>query len=612
MKSSGIIKCNPGKTPDIRFQDGGLRHAVGTKNYQVIRATPTREEHSTDGYGWTYNHAAMLAWWRGSYYLEYLSNPISEHVAPGHSLLSVSKDGVHWLPPRVVFPAYSIPSAPYRGPKKELLATVSKTVTHHRMGFYVTKDDRLLVSSFYGFSPDGHIAPNNGWGVGRVVREIYADNSLSAVYFIRYNTAGGFDETNTPGIAFYKASPDKGFVTACDELLSNRLVTQQWWEEECNDTTGFFTMTGGKALSYYTAKDGAVIGVFKNSLVSESNDNGESWSPAVIEPTISTATGKVWGQRTNDGRYALAYNPTTDGAHRWPIAVVSGDDGRNFGDMLAITPEVSPGRYKGLLKNLGPQYIRGICEANPQAPGDYMHLCYSVNKEDIWVSKTPLPIRGSVTDDVNDSLDHEGALENWNLYVPAWCPVGIEGSPNEKKYLCLRDSDPYDRARAQRTFPISSELELKAEFSASPLSERDGLLIEIQNESGASAIKIIFGTDGRCRIKSSGVYKDAGCYNIGEWMQISINVDCSVSRANIELLQDNKLLFSEKVLFNNAAPFLERVLFATKPSLPFNTLEESGRFAEVGGLENADIPTKESVYRIASLSVINKSKSADE
>lgn len=56
-----------------------------------------------------------------------------------------------------------------------------------------------------------------------------------------------------------------------------------------------------------------MIGVYKRGRTFISCDNGKTWSEVTPNPTVRTATGKVWGQRTADGRFALLYNPTPDG-----------------------------------------------------------------------------------------------------------------------------------------------------------------------------------------------------------------------------------------------------------------------------------------------------------
>lgn len=89
---------------DIRFYDGALKHAVGAKHYQVVRANREFPETQED-YGWTYNHAPMLCWWNGHFWIEYLSNPVSEHEPPSHTLLTWSRDGEEWVKPVVIFPS---------------------------------------------------------------------------------------------------------------------------------------------------------------------------------------------------------------------------------------------------------------------------------------------------------------------------------------------------------------------------------------------------------------------------------------------------------------------------------------------------------------------------
>ena len=83
---------------DPDYADGQLPHVLGASSYQVMRSNRSHPEWS-DGLGNTYNHAPMLTYWRGRFYLEYLSNPVHEHTGGGCSLLVVSEDGIHWGKP---------------------------------------------------------------------------------------------------------------------------------------------------------------------------------------------------------------------------------------------------------------------------------------------------------------------------------------------------------------------------------------------------------------------------------------------------------------------------------------------------------------------------------
>ncbi len=104
----------------VDFHDGQLSPAVGTHNIQTMRASREHPE-KTDGLGWTYNHAPMLAYWNNTFYLEYLNAPVGEHMPPGQTMLQTSKDGYTWSKPIVVFPTYKVPDGFTKPSYKELL-----------------------------------------------------------------------------------------------------------------------------------------------------------------------------------------------------------------------------------------------------------------------------------------------------------------------------------------------------------------------------------------------------------------------------------------------------------------------------------------------------------
>ena len=93
---------------NVDYHHGQLRPAMGVHNLQVVRANREHPEQA-DGFGFTYNHAPMLAYWNNTFYVEYLSDKVGESVPPGQTLLITSKDGEAWSKPTVVFPQYKIP-----------------------------------------------------------------------------------------------------------------------------------------------------------------------------------------------------------------------------------------------------------------------------------------------------------------------------------------------------------------------------------------------------------------------------------------------------------------------------------------------------------------------
>ena len=380
-----VIECNDVPKIDMNRQDGGLPHMSGVYTYQVRRSC------AADG-DYTYNHAPMLTAFNNRLLLSYISGKKDEHGAPDEIVYTTSKDGIVWEQGRVMFPHMLADTKGYKGPDKELLPEHAATIVHSRMCFYQANNGHMLATTFYGFSPDFHRAPNNGYGAARLVREVYTDFTLSDMYVIKYNSAGGFTKDNTKfyspkddseiNVPYYNESCDANFINACEELLSKKLILEQWYEEEMYDKKHY---VHSRALSFYEAKDGSIVGLCKKGEGYIFDKAGNILIEEKI-PSLVTNTAKVWGQKTPDDDYLICYNPTTDGAHRWPLAVMRSEDGRHFYDMKALIPELPPYRYQGNIKNLGAQYMRGICDYNASFDKN-VWITYSCNKEDIWISK---------------------------------------------------------------------------------------------------------------------------------------------------------------------------------------------------------------------------------
>ncbi len=535
----------------LEVHDGGLRYAIGVENIQVLRANRT-QPNMADNYGWTYNHAPMLAYWNNKFYLEYLSNPFGEHLAPGHTLVATSGDGRNWDMPGEVFPIYLLRPGPISGYESGM------AMMHQRMGFYVAPNGRLLILGFYGHAPN---VMGEG-GIGRVVREAYKDGTYGPVYFIRYSILGKKNESNTTTFPFYTHSGDKGFEDACNSLLNDKLKTMQWWEED-RTTDGFYTVAGQQAPSVYHRKDGIAVAHWKASYAAISPDEGKTWSTPVRIKGIITDGAKTWGQRTVDGRYALVYNPANYGSHRWPLAVVTSDDGIVFENMLLVHGEVPPRRYMGRAKDFGPQYVRGISEGNGTPPDSAMWITYSVNKEDMWVSRIPVPIRYKIKGPVEDTfkgLDPGGKIPDWNIYRTRWATAKIVAFPGSKNMsLELRDTDPYDYAKAVRVFEESTSTGIAFKVLARGM-QNGRLELEVLDHAGHRPIRVIFGEDGHVRFTDGNDLKDGGRYEEDSWYQIKINVN--VAKGQYDLLMDNKMIVNQAKFFESVSS-IERLSFRT-------------------------------------------------
>ncbi|MFC5408850.1 hypothetical protein ACFPMF_06005 [Larkinella bovis] len=548
-----------GETVDPTVHEGRLRYAIGVESRQTVRVNRTHAEWADD-HGWTYNHAPNLCYWNNTFYQQYLSNPVDEHISPGQTLITTSKDGRQWSKPTVVFP-------PYVPPKGVQIPDSSNGyMMHQRMGFYVAPNGRLLVLAFYGHAED----PFKEGGIGRVVREAYKDGSYGPIYFIRYTshkTVNGvqWNETNT-SYPFYKKSPDAGFIDACNALLSDKLMTFQWWDED-RGLDGFYNgKEGREALSYYRRKDGKTVALWKWSHSGLSSDNGQTFSKPVKVPTFVMAGGKQWGQRTEDGRYAICYNPTEYNEHRFPLIVVSGDDGILYDNMLIVQGEVPPRRFFGRWKDFGPCYTRGIEEGNGNPPGNDMWLTYSMNKEDIWVSRVPTPIRYTVSGPVADNFDGltlNGGVTDWNIYAPQWAPVTVVNSPNGTgKCLELSDKDPYDYARAIRVFEEGNRIETKLKIRAAQ-NNTGTLEIDLTDRYGNRPVRLRFDEKGNIVVTNGSQEKVIQTYQAGKWYEVGFRVNASLN-GSYDLAIDGKTVL-EKAALAEAVKSVERLSIRTGP-----------------------------------------------
>jgi hypothetical protein len=525
--------------------DGGLRPVVGVQAIQVVRANRTAPEHA-DQLAHTYTHQPMLAYWHGKFYLEYLSATRNEHDPATVDSLTTSTDARHWEIPRVIFPAFALPDG-------------SQTIEHQRMGFYVAPDDRLLVLGFYGKAP----APNDGTGLGRAVREIHDDGTLGPIYFIRMNGKQPYANF-TPPYPLYTAAPDKGFVAACDALLANKLMTAQWWEEDQLDESGFFSIKG-KALSFIHRLDGSVLGIWKNALVATTTDSGRTWTEKQFATNLPNNASKYWLQHTADQRYALFLNPTNRLRH--PLAVMTSDDCANFSDLLAVHGDLPDQRFPGGFKNPGPQYVRGIVEGNGTPPdfASAVHVVYSVNKEDIWTARVPVPIRSRVDAPVNETFESTpvgGLPADWNLYSPRWAPVQVAdaGAP-AGHVLELRDEDPYDYARAIRVFPETHGLTLSFKLLAKQMNAR--LEVDLLDAHGARPVQLAFAEDGHLWARHEGIWNDAGPYAADHWIAVALEISKKPTSDTAELRVDGKAVLARAMVFTDPVKTMERLSFRT-------------------------------------------------
>jgi hypothetical protein len=256
--------------------------------------------------------------------------------------------------------------------------------------------------------------------------------------------------------------------------------------------------------------------------------------------------------------------------------------------MCLIQGELPIQRYAGLHRSIGPQYIRGVSHwANDGSRSEnVMWLVYSMAKEDIWVSRVPLPMTVDAAKRTSISNRNTGVSPVhaapspgnpiWNIYSPKWSPIREHDDDLE-----ITQSDPYDFAQAMRLFPESSRVTIDFELSVDH-AERAHLEIDLLTRFGSHRpVRVLISPE------SPGL-----SVNSGE--SVSLHVEADATKQTYSISMNGKAVVQDQP-FAEPADRLHRIAFRT------------GKHRGVGGLHpvavGSDRPLKPVVYQLSKVSV---------
>ena len=566
--------------PNLQLPDGGLPYSPGVQNIQVYRANrrPSTTFRTLENAGYTYNHHQDIACWKGRLYAAWAAGLKDEDIPPSQVVYATSSDGFSWSAPKNLFP-------PEMG-------------WQLRFYFYRASTDRMLVFACGPIEVKTRLSEKDKKTL--LVRELKADDQLGPVYTLV-----------NPGPAYpppFEQSPDKEFVTACREAYNCRMLLEQQdygvflgdrrmkWHEKANWPGGKVQgrddyWTFGKAFCFFHRPDGTLVGLCKLGFVTQSQDQGESWSLPVVAGGLDVGGAKEWAQRTPDGRYAMVYPPAR--GNRFPMVVTTSADGITFSNMRLVHADMPPQRYEGKYKDMGPQYLRGVAEwAGDAATIDKeaIWVVYSLSKEDIWVSRIPVPIMSETKEPVRDDFEMMKPgprVPGWNTYSSLWAPIRVAKESNgANKFLELKDSEPADYARAVRTFPISTTAKISFRIMAEQ-NDRGRMEIDLLGEKGSRPVQIVFDGQGRLWASRSGGLSDLGGYAAGKWIQLALRV----ADGKFSVLLDGKAVLNDAAFCENS-----RSVYA----ISFRTGEYRKTVAEQAkaDLFQTDDPARASLYRV--------------
>jgi hypothetical protein len=223
-------------------------------------------------------------------------------------------------------------------------------------------------------------------------------------------------------------------------------------------------------------------------------------------------------------------------------------------------------RYGGNYKSRGPQYVRGIQEGNGEPKDGDLWVTYSMNKEDIWVARVPVPVMTQAHDQADDDFARCHALADlrqWNLYAPLMAPVGLDG-----QWLTLSDADPFDYCRVERLIRPTADLTVEFDLQAAQASNGT-LQVEFLDDNGVAASRLELTAEGVLRVKSGARYSRLMTYRPGVTYRLKAHL--SVARRMIEVWCDGKAV-GKAMLFAPVSQF-SRIVLRTGDMRTFPTVD---------------------------------------
>jgi hypothetical protein len=515
--------------------DGQLRWVVGASSYEVVRSVPSNPS-ATDGSPASYRHQHNIAYWGDQFWVFHQATLYTDEDSK-RGRLNWSDDGRTWL--------------------NANSAEIFPHTTHQRVAFYIARNNVFLVNTWYSQNgEDGGMDASYEKGKGRgyvgtrLVRQILGPNKFGPIYALRHNHKGAATFSGSQP-AHYNTSSDEAFKTACTELLNNKLYRQQFQEEDRD--SAFYVVNNipfdkedwelCRAFTWYTLDNGKIIGLWKHAYTTADTwDFGKVTNLTGYSDALKLyGSSKLWGCKTADGRFAMIGNPAGHPrTGRWPLIVSTSSDGITFDTPWAtLEGDMGPARYPSTVfdgKDAGHQYVRGIEEGFPMPPGDDLCLVTSHNKEDIWVTRIPVPIITQVTGDVKDDFQNVpagGPVPLWNLRSAQWAPVKVFDD-GDNHVLRLSDKDGVDYAKAFRVFETTTSVDIS--FRMRPRQAKHGRLeIDVMDQKGQRPLRLTLDDDGSVMANDGEIMKKVGCYTENKWVAFEIKVDVTAGTYSLKL-----------------------------------------------------------------------------
>ena len=299
-----------------------------------------------------------------------------------------------------------------------------------------------------------------------------------------------------------------------------------------------------------------------------------------------------------DGRFAWAHDPfPTD---RYPLAVLTSNDGITFRDMRAVHGEVPRQRYAGQDKNIGPQYVRGISFWNSdgsrttqpcgwptastrRTSGSVEFRCrFAPRRAALWRTGLPIFLRAESWP-VGTRTAQNGPP------LPLRNPARVSQTACDWR-ITIRTTTLWRPAQFPIAAKVTATFELMATHSGGKTFE-----IELWSEFGdIRPVRIILQADGDIdAVTTKDRRVHVGNYAADHWMTFKIEADAFEKAFTLTL--DGTTVATDFPLAENTASF-QRLIFRTGE---YRSLPIRGNEVPPG----TDKPTASAEYFLRSVAI---------
>jgi len=336
----------------------------------------------TDG---IYNHHPAIAT-LGEALVVTWSNHLRGHRSggedgPGQQVMwRFSADGRSWSPPATLFPSL--------GDHGDAFGA-GRVVTAN--GFAHADGALYAIAEVSDNEAKKHGEIRVRKGLGRLARRIDADGTVGAIFWLHDDPPeplAGYPQFADPSTRRDLADAARSIRRYLDQPIH-----QLAWDFVKHSAGGDVFGDGKRMVepTTYRRPDGVLIRLFRDLsnrgylYASKSTDNGRAWTEPV-QTNIPDSPSKTVSGTLPDGRIYLVGNQINRKEYeRDPLTLAVSRDGITFDRAWAIRYGAPPIEFRGKGKGRGFQY--------PSATivGDEMIVVYTIGKEDVGLSRFPIP-----------------------------------------------------------------------------------------------------------------------------------------------------------------------------------------------------------------------------